>query len=320
MNVLFYGLWASYSFNPLRELIIMFFDNDVIELTEPVFRPPSEAQSLILQVTNGCSWNRCSFCEMYTEPQKKFSVKSSDKVLEEIKRVGRQNVPIRKVFLGDGDALVLSTRRLMEILEAIKKQLPQVSRVSAYCLPRNLVNKTPQELRELRELGLSLIYVGAETGNDELLAKINKGETRASTVEALSKAKDSGIKSSVMIINGLGGVKWSKAHAADSALMVNAAQPDYLSTLVLFHPRGEARFLEHFGSDYTALGAAGLCGESADFIEQTELHKTVFRSDHVSNHLVLKGILGRDREALVSQAREAVDWFTRNPERQPHGY
>lgn len=298
----------------------MYFDDDIVQLIEPVFRPPSEANSFIFQVTNGCSWNKCSFCEMYSSAEKAFGVKPADRALAEIEAVGKRGGQIRRVFLGDGDAMVLSTRRLVQILQAIREHLPQVTRVSAYCLPRNLANKSADDLALLRELGLSLIYVGAETGNDELLGKINKGETRESTVAALVKAHAAGMKSSVMIINGLGGRQWSRDHARDSARLVNEAQPDYLATLVLFHPRGDERFRQHFGSGFTPLDAAGLCKEVADFLEQTTLQRTIFRSDHVSNHLVLKGVLGKDRDSLVRKARDAVDWFQAHPNRRQHGY
>ena len=137
------------------------FTQPPIDYIQPVFRPPSEGSSLILQVTNGCSWNKCTFCEMYTAPQKKFSPKAEDTVIEEIKRCGEQILQTRKVFLGDGDAMVLSVRRLKSILEAIKQYLPMVTRVSAYCLPRNIKNKSEAELQELRD-GPPPVSVAAE--------------------------------------------------------------------------------------------------------------------------------------------------------------
>ena len=207
---------------------------------QPLFRPPSEAHSLILQVTNGCSWNQCTFCDMYKAPQKKFSTKSQDEVLEEIKRCGAHLQNVRRVFLADGDAMVLSYRRLKTILEAIREYLPTVTRVSAYCLPRNIKNKSIDELQSLNALGLSLIYIGAESGDDTVLKKINKGETFATTQEAILKAKAAGIKTSVMIINGMGGKHYSEQHAIASAKLVNATQPDYLATLVLFFSGNKA--------------------------------------------------------------------------------
>ena len=144
-----------------------------IRYVNPVFRPPSEAQSLILPITNGCSWNKCTYCEMYTAPQKKFQVRDEQETLDSIQRCGEQFAnQVQRVFLGDGDAMVLSTRRLMTLLAAIKEHLPEVRRISSYCLPRNVRNKTVQELQELREAGLSLAYIGAESGDNEVLQKV----------------------------------------------------------------------------------------------------------------------------------------------------
>jgi len=289
-----------------------------VEYIQPVFRPPSEGRSLILQVTNGCSWNNCTFCEMYTAPQKKFAPKAEDKVLEEIKRCGDQLVQTRRVFLGDGDAMALSFRRLKTILEAIKQHLPTVTRVSTYCLPRNLKNKTVDELKLLRELGLSLIYIGAESGDNTVLSKINKGETYESTRDAILKAKEAGIKSSVMIINGMGGKEYSKQHAINSAKLVNATQPDYLATLVLFFSGEKDKVERGFDGQFTPLNTVELCEEMRVFIENTDLDKSIFRSDHVSNHLVLKGVLGRDKLAMLEEIDDAIVHFKNHPEIQNH--
>lgn len=287
-----------------------------VEYIQPVFRPPSEGHSLILQVTNGCSWNKCTFCEMYTSPQKKFAPKAEDKVIEEIKRCGEQLPHTRRVFLGDGDAMVLSFRRLKTILEAIKEYLPSVSRVSAYCLPRNIKNKSEEELKELRELGLSLIYIGAESGDDEVLAKINKGETFETTKNSILKAKAAGIKVSVMVINGMGGKRYSEQHALNSAKLVNATQPEYLATLVLFDKSQEGKIEQGFDDDFTHLSTAELCVEMRSFIENTELEKSIFRSDHVSNHLILKGVLGKDKEHMLEDIDDAIAHFKAHPEIQ----
>ncbi len=140
-------------------------DTGPVRYIEPVFRPPSEAESLILPVTDGCSWNRCTFCEMYTAPQKRFRPRGEEDVLESIRRCGETfGSGVRRVFLADGDAMTLSTRRLAAVLEAIRRELPAVHRISSYCLPRNLRKKTAEELKELAALGLSLVYVGAEFG------------------------------------------------------------------------------------------------------------------------------------------------------------
>jgi radical SAM superfamily enzyme YgiQ (UPF0313 family) len=285
-----------------------------IDYIQPVFRPPSEGRSLILQVTNGCSWNNCTFCEMYTAPQKKFSPKAEDKVINEIKRCGEQPVKIRRVFLGDGDAMALSFRRLKTILEAIKQYLPSVTRVSSYCLPRNLKNKTVKELKELRELGLSLIYIGAESGDNTVLEKVNKGETFETTRDAILKAKEASIKISIMIINGMGGRKYSHQHALNSAKLVNATQPDYLATLVLFFSNGQEKVDAGFDGQFTPLNTAELCEEIRTFVEHTDLNKSIFRSDHVSNHLVLKGVLGKDKQAMLEEIDDAISHFKNHPE------
>ncbi|WP_296271311.1 radical SAM protein [Pseudomonas sp. UBA6323] len=276
-----------------------------IDYIEPVFRPPSEAQSLILPVTNGCSWNQCTFCEMYTAPQKKFRARDEAQVLEEIRRAGEQLI-VNRVFLADGDALVLPTRRLLAILRAIREHMPEVRRVSSYCLPRNLRKKSVEELRELADAGLKMAYVGCESGDDEVLARVNKGETYASSLSALEKLGQAGITRSVMILNGLGGQALSAQHADNSARLMNEVQPEYLSTLVVSFPMGEARFRQQF-ADYQPLTQLQLFTEVERLLQGLELQQTVFRSDHASNYLVLKGNLGRDKERLLAQVRSAIE-------------
>ena len=276
-----------------------------IDYVEPVFRPPSEAHSLILPVTNGCSWNHCGFCEMYTAPQKKFRARDEQQVLEEIRRCGEQLI-VQRVFLADGDALVLPTRRLLSILQAIAEHMPTVERVSSYCLPRNLRKKSVEELRELADAGLKMAYVGAESGDDEVLARVNKGETYASTLSALDKLGQAGITRSVMILNGLGGRSLSLQHAEQSAQLMNESQPEYLSTLVVSFPMGETRFRAGF-ADYQPLDQHGLFLEVERLLQRLELRDTVFRSDHASNYLVLKGTLGADKARLLAQVRQAIE-------------
>jgi radical SAM superfamily enzyme YgiQ (UPF0313 family) len=277
-----------------------------IRYVEPVFRPPSEADSLILPVTDGCSWNQCTYCEMYTAPQKKFRARDEAETLESIRRCGeRFGGSIRRVFLADGDALVLATRRLLEILNAIRAHLPAVRRVSSYCLPRNLRKKSVSELKDLADAGLDLVYVGAESGDDLVLEKVNKGETFASTCEALDKLRDAGIKRSVMILNGLGGASLSGQHAENSARLANATQPEYLATLVVSFPLGEQRFRTGF-PEWQALDQHGLFVEMENFVTRLELERTVFRSDHASNRLVLKGHLGAEKQRLLQELSTAI--------------
>lgn len=277
-----------------------------IRYVEPVFRPPSEARSLILPVTDGCSWNKCTFCEMYTAPQKKFRARDEAEVVESIRRTAELlGGRVRRVFLADGDALVLPTRRLLAILAAIREHLPGVERVSSYCLPRNLRRKSVAELAELRAAGLEMAYVGAESGDDTVLARVNKGETFDSTREALDKLGQAGITRSVMILNGLGGEALWEQHAENSARLANATQPEYLATLVVSFPMGEERFRAGF-PEWEPLQLPGLLREMERLLERLELERTVFRSDHASNWLVLKGTLGADQPRLLAQVRAAI--------------
>ena len=200
----------------------------------------------------------------------------------------------------------MSFRRLESILSAIREHLPSVERVSAYCLPQNLRNKSLEELQRLHELGLSLVYVGAESGSNTILRKVNKSETFDSTLEALLKLKAAGIQTSVMIISGLGGKVYSQEHALESARLINAAQPEYLATLTLFFRNGPERFKQAFGDDYIPADAVDVFRELHLFISQLELTNTVFRSDHVSNHLILKGTLNRDRLKMLKQTEQAI--------------
>lgn len=285
----------------------------MLNYIEPVFRPPSEWKSLILQVTNGCSHNQCTFCDMYTQPHKKFRPKKPDDIERELQQIAASGQRVHRVFLADGDAMTLPFARLQHICSLINQYLPDVQRISSYCLPRNLTNKTEEQLAELRQLGLSLLYVGCESGDDEVLAKVQKGETFESSLIALNKIKAAGMKSSVMILNGLGGPLLSEQHAIASAKLMNAAQPEYLSTLVVSFPLGEARFAAGFNGQFRQLTQAELFNEMKVLLDHLELDKTVFRSDHASNYLVLKGILGRDKAKLLDQVNMAIS----NPDVMP---
>jgi radical SAM superfamily enzyme YgiQ (UPF0313 family) len=237
---------------------------------------------------------------MYQEPHKKFRPKSQTDIEQEIKYIARQQPSITRFFLADGDAMTLSFRRLRNILLCIQEYFPKLERVTAYCLPRNLKNKSVDELRELNELGLKMVYVGCESGDDKILELVRKGETFASSKEALIKLKKAGIKSSVMILNGLGGRKFSMQHAINSAKLMNETQPDYISTLVVSFPLGEERFRSGFHGEYESIEKNELFEEIRLLLENLELENTVFRSDHASNYLVLKGILGKDKPAMLN--------------------
>lgn len=276
-----------------------------IQYNEPLFRPPSEAQSLILQITLGCSWNKCSFCEMYTSKQ--FKARKEEDIFKEIDSFIPYAAQIRKIFLADGDPLVLSTERLLRILNKLKSTFPNLHRVSTYASPSNLSRKNATELKELYEAGLTLLYVGIESGDSEVLESIQKGETYETTIEGLNKSKAAGMNSSVMIINGVGGKELTQQHAKNSAKILNATQPKYASTLVLTPHKGIDHYRERYLGAFTELTQQELFIEMQTFMEHLELKETIFRSDHTSNDLVLKGILGRDKELFLAQIQRAIN-------------
>jgi radical SAM superfamily enzyme YgiQ (UPF0313 family) len=238
-------------------------------------------------------------------PDKGFTIKSEKEVLAEIGNAASFFPGVRKVFLADGNAMVLSFRRLRNILTTLNKFLPELTRVSAYALPQDILRKKPEELKELRQMGLKLIYVGIESGDNEVLKLVNKGETFASTVEGLLKAKEAGIKLSVMILTGLGGKIYSRQHALNSARIVNQIQPDYLSILVLMFPHGLNHYKKRFHGNYLPLTLEDILEEMEIFIKNTALKRTIFRSDHASNYLTLKGVLSRDKKEFLEKLRKA---------------
>lgn len=271
-----------------------------VRYDEPLYRPPSEAGSLILQATIGCSWNRCAFCDMYRG--KRFRPRPEQELLTEIRAVGEAWPEARRVFLADGDALTLSTRRLRTILDALHAALPALERVSLYATPANLLAKGADELASLRRAGLQLVYVGAESGDDEVLARVDKGATRDSTVEALRRAGEAGLQRSVMLINGLGGHRHSDRHADASAELLNATQPEYAAVLALTTtPAGARRMHEAFGDEHAEVDDLGLLRELRRLLAATDLRRTRFRSNHASNLIALAGDLGADRDRLVTE-------------------
>lgn len=272
---------------------------------EPLFRPPSEAKSLILQVTLGCSNNECAFCEMYKT--KKFTVRKFEEILEEIHKIAQLQVPIQKVFLADGDAFVLSPKRLIEICNEVTNKLPTVRRISAYALPANINKKSVEELKQLKAAGIELLYVGIESGDNQVLENVSKGETYDTTKSAMLKLKEAGIKASVMVLIGLGGKEWSRQHAINSAKLLNETEPEFASTLVLSFPFGIEKYKQEYKGEYTELSKQELLEELQLFMQHLELNDTVFRSDHASNYLVLKGRLGRDKQQFLTQIDAALN-------------
>jgi len=277
----------------------------MINYHEPLFRPPSEAYSFILQVTLGCAWNKCAFCEMYSSKQ--FKVRSEEDIFADIDSMEAYGEQYRKIFLADGNAMVLSFDKLSRILDKLKDTFPKMTRVSAYALPKDIAAKSDEELKALADKGLKLLYVGIESGDDELLQRINKGENFESTSHALQRARKAGIKLSVMILNGLGGKNYSQQHAINSAKVVNEIQPEFLSTLVLSYPYGEEHFMKKFDGEFIPLNTIELIAEMKVFIETLELNQSVFRSDHASNYLILRGNFPRDKEEMLSRINGVLD-------------
>jgi len=242
---------------------------------------------------------------MYTT--KKFSIRDIDEVKAEIRLMEAYADRVRKVFLADGNAMALPADYLLELLQELNRAYPSLKRVSAYAIPKDLNAKTVEELTQIREAGLKLIYVGIESGDDEVLGMVNKGETYDSTVEGMLKSKEAGMKSSVMILSGLGGKKYRRQHAVNSARVVNAVQPEFLSTLVLSYPHGLEHFRKRFKGDFQPCEIPDLLDELKVFLSNTELEQTVFRSDHASNYLILKGILGRDKLRMLDEIEAAMN-------------
>lgn len=279
-----------------------------IQYHEPLFRPPSEGRSLIIQITLGCSWNKCSFCEMYTS--KSFKARKEEAVFTDIDAFLPHANQITKVFLADGDPLVLSTPRLVRILQKLQATFPKLRRISTYASPSNLARKSMSDLILLRENGLNLLYVGIESGDSEVLEAIQKGETYQTTIDGLNKSKAAGMDSSVMIINGVGGLHFTQQHAINSAKVLNATQPKFASTLVLTAHKGLKHYQERYLGEFVELNAVQLFQEMQLFMEHLQLNETIFRSDHASNRLVLKGVLGKDKERFLQQIETAIQ----NPE------
>jgi len=241
---------------------------------------------------------------MYTSKQ--FTSRKQKDIFNDIDAFFPYRESITKVFLADGDPLVLSNKRLLPILDKITTTFPKLRRISAYASPGNLLKKSKAELSELRNAGLSLLYVGIESGDNEVLSAIKKGETFESTVEGLNKSKAAGMDSSVMIINGVGGRERTEQHAINSAKVLNATQPKFASTLVLNAYKGMEHFKDRYEGNFSELKTLELFHELALFLENTELEETIFRSDHASNSLVLKGQLGRDKRKFLEQISQAI--------------
>ncbi len=270
-----------------------------------VFRPPSEAYSLIVQVTVGCSHNKCTFCDMYKE--KRFHLRKLEDVLEDFNIARRQYRYIERVFLADGDALIRKTEDLAVILKHIRKVIPECRRVTSYGSPKSILTKSPEDLALLHSLGLEMIYLGLESGNEQVLKHINKGVTVEDIVRAGQMVKDAGMKLSVTAISGLGGTEMWKEHAIDTAKAFSRMKPDYIGLLTLMFEGDVPLRRECEEGKFHLLTAPQVAKETLLLLEHIDSEGSVFRSNHASNYLTLKGTLNRDREAMCEQIRTALE-------------
>ena len=277
----------------------------VLIYDEPVYRPPSEASSLILQATLGCSHNGCRFCYMYKE--KTFKARPWAELETDIEYAAGQWPGTRRIFLADGDAFVLSTPRLTRILEALRAAFPALQRVTAYATPQNLLTKDTEEMRRLRELGLTILYYGVESGDPDLLRLIGKGATPDEMAEGCRRASDAGLKLSITVILGLAGKSGSIRHARLSAELLNRIQPRYLSALTLMLGPHSDRYRSGMGEGFDFSDPVDDVRELGELVKHLETDRCIFRSNHASNYLALKGTLLRDRERLLAQIELALD-------------
>ena len=278
-----------------------------------LYRPPSEANSLILQATIGCSYNECSFCGMYRD--RRFRVRPLDELLEEIAWVQAQpgSEAVRKVFLADGDALVAKARHLHDILDALSNAFPNLRRVSCYASPQSLQVRSVEEMTALRVAGLTLYYLGIESGHDAVLKRLVKGVDAAEMIRVAGKASEAGVALSTMILLGAGGRALSPEHARESARVVNAIQPRFVSTLVMTPVEDTPLWEEDRRGEVDHLEPIELAAELRAFVADLELRASVFRSNHASNYLALSGTLPKDKQTLI----DSLDDVLAHPENAP---
>jgi radical SAM superfamily enzyme YgiQ (UPF0313 family) len=269
-----------------------------MEYDMPLFRPPSEARSLIFQVTLGCSWNRCVFCAMYKT--KDYLVRPFEDLERDVMEMSRRYPDTRKIFLADGDPLAAPTDHLLRVLDLMNRSFPALERISTYAGPTNLRIRTLHELQEFRARKLDVLYLGIETGNDRLLKKIKKGATADGIVEVCRKAIDAGLRMSTFIILGLGGVEGSYDHSKDSAKVANAIDPHFLATLTLMLGPYEKLYEEEImGGGFKLIDKRQSLQEVRWFVEDLELTDCKFGSEHASNYLPISGTLPRDKAEIL---------------------
>ena len=268
-----------------------------------VYRPPSEARSLIVQVTYGCSHNTCAFCSMYKE--KRFAVRPLEEVLEDFRAAREVYRYVEKVFLADGDALVRKASELYVILDTVRELFPECRQITSYASPASVRVRTEEELRTLREKGLSMVYMGLESGSDEVLSLMRKGHPAAEIIEMGQKVRSCGIALSVTAITGLGGPDLLERHALDTAAAFNAMNPEYIGMLTLMVEPGTPLYDWVQDGSFRLLDQRQVLEETRLLVEGLDSPGSVFRMNHASNYLVLRGTLNEDRDAMLREIDRA---------------
>ncbi len=269
-----------------------------------IIRPPSEAESYLIQATYGCSHSKCSFCGTY--PDKKFGVRDSSEVLEDIAEAGMAYPGARRAFICDGNALILPTGKLVSYLDALAAAFPSLQRVGIYANARDILKKGPEELRTLREKKLGIIYLGLESGLDEILADVRKGETSENMISAVRMAEDSGIKTSIIILLGLGGRARSREHALESARAASRMNPRFLSCLTLMLVPGTELHERSLRGEFELPEPREMLVELETIVENLDLDGTIFRANHASNYLPLEGRFPQDKKRLLAEIKSGI--------------
>ena len=271
-----------------------------------IYRPPSEAYSLLLQVTVGCTHNKCTFCSMYKD--KKFHLRRMDEVIEDLEDARKSYKYVERIFLCDGDALCLSNEKLMIILKKIQELFPECKRVNVYGRANDVLHKTPDELKELYENGVKMIYLGAESGSDEVLKKIQKGETAEDLIKAVHAIEESGIKASVTFISGIAGKAGWREHAVKTGEMISKRNASYVALLTLMLDPRASIMREVESGELELLTPEEIVAETYLMMEHMNPTKpVVFRSNHASNYLSLRGNLPEDKQHMMGLLKKAME-------------
>jgi len=269
-----------------------------------IIRPPSEARSLLLQVTVGCSHNKCTFCGTYKGVR--FRIKTDEEIREDVFEAARRFPYLRRIFLCDGDALIIPQERLVKILQMIRENLPRVERIGLYGNAKSILRKTIDNLRELKELGLGIVYLGVETGNEEILAAIRKGVSYSQMVEAGRRVKEAGITLSITVLLGIGGKEKSVLHALDTARIISDIDPDYCGALTVMLIPGTPLYDDLVQGRFELPDPFGYLQELGIIISHINCTNCFFTSNHASNYLPLRLRLPQDKEPAVAAIQQII--------------